>query len=108
MIVLGQVLRAKWLVHKFQKYLRVKNFLTFFSNRNFSRAALCIKIGWVAFEREFKYLYFLKKYSSYHGSLVINKNINVFLFKAYNSLMMLYIKSRVFLPVHLNKFKSDH
>ena len=35
---------------------KVKIFLTFFSNRNFLRTALCIFIGWVAFERELKYI----------------------------------------------------
>ena len=48
----------------------------FFSNRNFSRTALCIWIGWVAFERELKY-FLKKKVSSYYGSFVINNNVKI-------------------------------
>ena len=39
-------------------------------------------MGWVAFEKELKYLYFLKKnFSSYHRSFVINKTVFFFFFK---------------------------
>ena len=35
-----------------------------------------ILIGWISFEKELKYLYFLKKkFYSYYGSFVINKNV---------------------------------
>ena len=53
-------------------------FLIFFNDR-----VQIFEFGWIAFERELNYLYFLKKkVSSYHGSFVINKNM--FFLKAYN------------------------
>ena len=50
-----------------------------FSNHNFSRTDICIWIRWVVFKKELKCLHFLKKkkLSSYRGSFVINKNVNI-------------------------------
>ena len=68
-----------YMIGPFSEIFEDKKILFLLLNRNISKTALCTWIGWVVFEREFKYLYFIniKYFSGYHGYFVINKNINI-------------------------------